>query len=138
MSSKELTFAKALEEPFYQLDNNDNQITRDRNGHPISPIRHVRCYARAGVGELKFDTALKIKKQTYSSKYNYKNIYYAQNEDNYLCLLYEGIDKGKQKRAFRLINYFDAAQLQINKVATLANEPEFSYYNRNHICRLKP
>lgn len=126
MSTQNLTFAKAIEEPMYMLDKNGIPITHDRYGSPLSPIRHIRCFAKAGRGELKYETVLRIKQQTYPSKHNDKNTYYVQNDDNYLCLFYEGTAKGKHQREFRLINYYDIAQLHIKEVSVLFSEPEFA------------
>jgi CRISPR-associated endonuclease Csn1 len=131
MAELNLSFAKAIEEPIYMTDKNGTPIKKDKNGHPLSPIRHVRCFAKAGRGELKYDTVLKIKQQTYLSKHNYKNTYYVQNDDNYLCLLYEGTVKGKHRREFRLINYFEIAQLHPYDINTFFAEPEFSSFYGN-------
>ena len=131
MTNEGITFAKALEKDFYLLDKNGQPISHDKNGRPLLPIRHVRCYAKAGRGELGYDTVLKIKQQTYQSKHEYKNLYYVQNDDNYLCLYYEGYAKGKIQRAFRLVNYFDIAQLQPQSVSELVSEPEFAMYEKN-------
>ncbi|MBR1834933.1 MAG: hypothetical protein IJ785_05465 [Bacteroidales bacterium] len=128
MAEENLSFSKALEESIWLLDKNGTPIKQDKHGHPIAPIRHVRCYAKAGRGYFKIDTALQIKQQTYPSKKEYKRHYYAQNSDNYLCLLYEGVYKGKHQQSFRLINYFDIAQLHIKSSDTLFNEPEFARY----------
>lgn len=126
MTEQNVTFAKAIETPIYMTNKKGEPTKYDKHGNPISPIRHIRCFAKAGRGELKYDTVLKIKQQTYTSKQNYKNVYYAQNDDNYLCLLYEGTIKGSVQRAFRLINYFDIAQLRIHDPNTLFLEPEFA------------
>lgn len=128
-----LSVTKAMESPFYMLNAKDEPITHDRNGRPIAPIRHVRCYAKAGRGFLKIDTALPIKQQTYPSKQTYKNTFYAQNDDNYLCLFYEGMNQ----RAFRLVNYLDAARLKMKNTDTLFSEPEFAFSNGNHSMPLK-
>lgn len=137
MEEEGLSASKAMESEFYMLDINGNPITQDRNGRPIAPLRHVRCYAKAGRGFLKIDTALPIKKQTYPSKQDYKNTYYAQNDDNYLCLFYEGMVKGKVQRSFRLVNYLDVAKLNLKNEKTLFHEPEFAYYEGNHSMPLR-
>jgi len=137
MKEKRVSFAKAMEEPIYMLNKDGEPITNDRNGRPIAPIRHVRCYAKAGRGFLKTDTALIIKQQTYQSKYKYKNFYYAQNDDNYLCLYYEGTLKGKQHREFRLINYLDVAHLNLKSTNFLFSEPEFAFLNGHNTMPLK-
>lgn len=137
ISTEDISFTKAIEKEIYMLDRNGATIKHDRNGRPIAPIRHVRCYAKAGRGFLKKDTALQIKQQTYLSKHDYKNSYYVQNDDNYLCLFYDGMSKGKGKREFRLINYFEAAQLRITNPSQLLLEPEFAFYEGNKSMHLK-
>ncbi|MBQ6069648.1 MAG: hypothetical protein IJK84_09105 [Bacteroidales bacterium] len=137
MAEQNITFAKAIERPIYMTNRKGEPICHTKNGKPISPIRHVRCFAKAGRGELKYDTVLKIKQQTYLSKKDYKNTYYAQNDDNYLCLLYEGIAKGKHSKEFRLINYFDIAQLGLTNTDAMFNEPEFAYFKGNPNMPLK-
>lgn len=137
IEKEQLSFAKAIEKDIYMLSKDGQQIKRDKNGRPISPIRHVRCKAKAGRGLLKIDTTIKIKQQTYKSKKCYKNNYYVQNDDNYLCLYYEGTLQGKYKRCFRLINYFDVAQLNINSTDSLYEEPEFKFFEGNKMMPLK-
>ena len=137
MQEQNLSFAKAIEEPIFMTNKNGIPVKIDKNGHPISPIRHVRCFAKAGRGELKIETTLKIKQQTYPSKHEYKNTYYVQNDDNYLCLFYEGMMRGNHQREFRLINYFEIAQLHLKDVNTLSIEPEFSTIKENPSMPLK-
>lgn len=137
MDDEGISFAKAIEKDIYMLDIEGKTITHDKNGRPLSPIRHVRCYAKAGRGELGYDTVLKIKQQTYSSRLDYKNLYYVQNDENYLCLYYEGYAKGKFQRAFRLVNYFDIAQLHPESVISLVAEPEFATFEGNSRMPLK-
>ena len=137
MEKQNLSFAKAIEEPIFMTDKNGTPVKTDKNGRPISPIRHVRCYAKAGRGELKMETVLKIKQQTYPSKHEHKNSYYVQNDDNYLCLFYEGMMKGKHQREFRLINYFEISQLHLTDVNTMSAEPEFSTFKGNPSMPLK-
>ena len=137
MTTENISFAKAIEKDIYMIDKDGHQIKSDKNGRPLAPVRHVRCYAKAGRGFLKKDTALQIKQQTYLSKQDYKNSYYAQNDDNYLCLFYEGTLRGKQKKEFRLINYFETAQLHITTPDQLFYEPEFAFFENNKSMHLK-
>lgn len=137
MEEKGIIFAYALNEPIYMLNKDGEPIKQDKNGRPIAPIRHVRCKAKAGRGFLKADTVLSIKSQTYPSKQDYKKNYYVQNDDNYLCLFYDGLSNGKQKREFRLINYFEVAQLGLTNPNQLFHEPEFAFYNGNRSMHLK-
>ena len=63
------------------------------------------------------DKSLEIRKHTYSSKKqlvhlsnrDYKETLYAQNDANYLYLLYEGIKRGFVDRKSRIINTFEAS-----------------------------
>lgn len=90
------------------------------------PIRHIRIRVKAGVGFLSKDKAMSIKAQTYTSRHIHKNEYLVQNEENYLFLLYEGLnDKNKTIRHYRILNLFDIAQLKIKDINTIKKEPEF-------------
>ena len=120
-----LSFELAMKEPIWLLDKNGNFVKQDKNGRPISPIRHVRCNVAAGRGFFTKDKAIEVKKQTYQSKHEYKNSYYAQNDGNYLCLLYEGVNKGKVERQFRFLNFFEVAQLGIKDLQRIKDEPYF-------------
>ena len=115
----------AINEPIWMLNKDGVEIKQDKNGRPLSPIRHVRYKARAGKGCMTFEKTLKIKDQTYKSSKEYKNTYYVQNEGNYLCLLYEGIHNSKIDRQFRLINYFEVVKLKIKDANELWQEPYF-------------
>ena len=125
------SFTAAIAEPIWMLDKNGEEKRIDKNGKPLSPIRHVRCRVAAGKGFFTKDKALEIKKHTYISSKglinlnnrDYKQSYYAQNDGNYLCLLYEGINKGKLERKFKLINYFETAQMEITDAKKLWQEP---------------
>ena len=126
------SFKAAIEEHMWLLDGKGNEIKQDKNGRPLSPIRHVRCRVAAGRGYFTKDKAIEIKKQTYPSLYEYKNSYYAQNDGNYLCLLYEGVKKGKVERRFRFLNYFDMVQLGIKDAKEIKNEPYFQTIEENN------
>ncbi len=119
------SFKTAIEEPMWLLDGNGDEIKEDRKGRKLSPIRHVRCKVAAGRGFFTKDKAIEVKRQTYPSIHEYKNMYYAQNDGNYLCLLYEGVKKGKLERRFRFLNYFDMVTLGIKDVDSIKNEPYF-------------
>jgi CRISPR-associated endonuclease Csn1 len=129
------TFKEAINEPTYMLDKNGNEKRIDKYGNPISPIRHIRCRVAAGRGYFTKDKAIQIKEQTYKSTKktihiedkSYKHYYYAQNDGNYLCLLYEFENKKKNaiERKFILINYFEITQLNVRNVDDIWNEPYF-------------
>lgn len=130
--SEGMAFKDAIKEPMWLLDITGNQIKHDKKGHLLSPIRHVRCKVAAGRGYFTKDKAIEVKKQTYPSKYCYKNWYYAQNDGNYLCLLYEGVKKGKVERRFKFLNYFDVVSLGIHNVDALRAEPYFQVIDDNN------
>jgi len=91
-------------------------------------IRHLRCRVKAGRGVLSKDKALAIKKhaQPFLSKHAHKQEYLTQNEENYLLLLYEGLDKKNNLiREFRFLNLFDITQLSISDIDQIKREPEF-------------
>lgn len=74
--------------------------TITENGDRIGKIRHVRCYAS-------ITNPIIVKKQTNSSKIDYKNYYYAKNGENIAYALYEN---GK-KRTFECLSLSDAARI---------------------------
>lgn len=89
-------------------------------------IRHIRVRVKAGVGFLSKERALPIKEQTYLSKFEHKKYYLAQNEENYLFLLYEGVnEKNKTIRHYRILNLFDIANLKIKSINEIKNETFF-------------
>jgi len=125
------SFATAISEPIWMLDKNGVEKKNDKKGNHLSPIRHARCKVAAGRGYFTKDKALEIKKHTYISKKKtvnvdnriYKQSYYAQNDGNYLCMLYEGINKGKLERKFKLLNFFDLTKRNISNLHQLWEEP---------------
>jgi CRISPR-associated endonuclease Csn1 len=102
-------------------------------------IRHIRVRVRAGVGFLSSERALAIKEHVYKSKHEHKQYVLTQNEENYLFLLYEGIDsRGKVVRSYRILNLFDIAQLSIKRIEQLQREPEFQSVQKGRaMLRLK-
>lgn len=98
------------------------------------PIRHIRIRVKAGVGFLSKEKAMPIKKQTYVSKHNHKNEYLVQNEENYLFLLYEGLnEKKKIVRHYRILNLFDIAQLNLKNINEIKNESEFQTIKKGEL-----
>ena len=76
----------------------------------------------AGRGYLKPKTALDIRKHTFLSKQEHKHYAYAQNEENTLCLYYEGKTADKLERAFKIVGLFELANLQLNDVTEIKQE----------------
>ena len=136
------SFKEAIEEPIWLIDKDGNEIKIDKNGIPISPIRHVRCKVAAGRGFFTKEKAIEVKEQTYPSKHPYKNTYYAQNDSNYLFLLYEGIKNGKVIRQSKIVDLFKISQIfkikEYKKIERdLANEPYYkSYIDKNIVFNL--
>ncbi len=96
------------------------EIKYDKYGRPLLPIRHVRCKVAAGPGFLRFKSAIPLREQKYISHRplyhlndrEHKKHVYAQNTGNYLCLVYEGIFKGKIHREFVFISNYETAKLK--------------------------
>ena len=139
------SYKEAINGEFWMLDKDGNEIRYSKNGRKLCPIRHVRCRVKTGQGYMTYTTSLQIKDQLYTSNKamvnltdrSHKGKLYAQNDDNYLFLLYEGVKKGQVVRKSRIVNYYEIALLRqektvdgnykINCVEDLLNEP---YYNR--------
>ena len=110
-----MTFKEAINQDIWLRDKNGQEIHQDRNGRPLRPIRHVRCLVKAGKGYMTRKKSLEIRSQLNRStkrlinipNRDHKQLVYAQNETNYLFLLYEGIKKGKIERQSRIINLFE-------------------------------
>jgi CRISPR-associated endonuclease Csn1 len=125
------TFKEAINEPIWL-----NEKKTDKKGNKTNPIRHVRCKVAAGRGYFTKDKAIQVKEQTYKSvktlfhlqDREHKKYYYAQNDRNYLCLLYEFENKNKKQteRKFRLLNFFETTKLNIKSADDLWNEPYFT------------
>jgi len=121
-----MKFADAINGEIYMLDQTGNEVKEDKNGRILRPIRHVRCKVKSGMGFFTMQKALSIRRQTYKSAIPYKNNVYAQNDGNYLCLLYEGEKKGKIKRRMVFVNYFEIAQMGIRSIAELRNKVNYA------------
>lgn len=139
------SYKEAINGEFWMLNKDGNEIKYSKNGRKLCPIRHVRCRVKTGQGYMTYKTSLQIKDQLYASTKTLINItdrshkkkLYAQNDDNYLFLLYEGVRKGIVVRKSRIVNYYEIALLRqektvdgnykINCIEDLLNEP---YYNR--------
>ncbi|MFZ4414304.1 MAG: type II CRISPR RNA-guided endonuclease Cas9 [Bacteroidales bacterium] len=81
----------------------------NKQGNPIgNSIRHIRCYADD------VTNPIIVKKQTYTSKHNYKNNLYAKNGENILYAIYwDGKSKSRSYDIRSLINLasFDSGEL---------------------------
>ena len=117
-----LSFKEAINRPIWMLDKEGNEIKTNKNGKMLCPIRHVRCKVKAGRGYMTREKSLEIrqhinistKKSINISDKSYKQKVYAQNDTNYLYLLYEGIKKGHVDRKSRIISLWEATMLHGN------------------------
>lgn len=117
------SFKEAIAEEIWMVDRVGRPKKKDKKGNILQPIRHVRCKVAAGRGYL--TKALPIKEHIFLSKHEYKQHYYAQNEINYLYLLYEYCDDGEITKTHRIINLFEAKQLGIENDNELFQLPSF-------------
>ena len=97
-----VSFKEAYKEGgFYMLDKNGKRIN----------IRRIRCYVN-------LKEPLVVRKQAYSSPFAYKNVYYAQNDENVACSLYEH----ENKRKFRCFTLYNVAKSMRNQQIHNINE----------------
>ena len=117
-----LTFKEAINQPIWMLDKEGNEIKVNKKGQKLCPIRHVRCKVKAGRGYMTREKSLEIRQHIQKStrkninvpNKNYKQSVYAQNDTNYLYLLYEGIKEGRVDRKSRIISLWEATILHEN------------------------
>lgn len=128
------SFSAALAEGLWQIDKAGREVK-----HGKSPIRHVRCFVKAGRGFLTYDKSLQIKAQTHLSEKSllhlpnreHKSYVSVVNDENCLMLLYACVSKGNIKRAARILNPFEVAKIKaisptISRLADISKE---SYYS---------
>ncbi|MCK9281708.1 MAG: hypothetical protein M0P71_13865 [Melioribacteraceae bacterium] len=127
------TFVDSINEDIWLLDKNEKEIKQDKNGNTLFPIRHVRCVSAVGRGILTSEKALQIKQHTFLSKQEYKQYYYAKNEEISVCLFYEKNDNSKVIRGTRLIGLFELSQIQIKHLNELFSIPEYAIYPKNNL-----
>lgn len=81
----------------------------NKQGKPIgNKIRHIRCFADD------VTNPIIVKKQTYTSKFDYKNNYYAKNGENILYAIYwdgESKNRGYEIRSLKDLSTFDGPEL---------------------------
>lgn len=111
-------FADALNSGIWMLD---------KRGKRVNQIKSIRCKVAAGVGYLTSEKALEIKKHNFiSKKHEYKQSLYAQNEENNLCLYYEGCNNEKIERGFRIVGLYELSNLKLKSPIEIKKEP---FYN---------
>lgn len=81
-------------------------------------LRHLRCRAKIGSGNLNPDNVTIVKEQGYKSKKDYKNYYYANTGDNYMFGLYEN----EYGRKIVSINLLEATRNSLAKNMDSKNE----------------
>ncbi|CAA7197615.1 type II CRISPR RNA-guided endonuclease Cas9 [Chryseobacterium potabilaquae] len=105
---KESDFKTALTDGVYMLDENGNKVNK---------IRRIRCFEKG----LKYTTAIKIHKHSFTSNKKYKEATLVTNGENTYCLFY----KNDQGKAMRILSIVDVANLKLKNIQTLYSEPEF-------------
>lgn len=113
------SFTKAIAEDIWMIDKNGVEKRFDKNGRPLRPIRHVRCFAKAGMGYLTYKTCNRLRRHIDTSTKKlvnlpdrrYKSFIYTQTDTNHVFLLYEGMVGNKRKRASKIINLFEISKL---------------------------
>lgn len=123
------SFASAIQKPIYMLNNEGKEIKKDKNGRIISPIHHVRCRYKGGPAPMKYDKALKLRKQVQKSykklnnldSRNHKNFIYARNASNYAFLLYESVNGSRIKRKNKIVSLFEISKEIRKKKTTIEN-----------------
>ncbi len=127
---KQVLSAGGLKEAFEQ-----GIFMLDKNGNKVNKIRHIRCWA--SVSE-----PLSIKRQTYLSKHEYKNQYWAANGENIICTFYknDSINKKgelKKERELEIINLNNAAKIKSFGLAGKDGEIEIYRKNKNNEIVIK-
>ncbi len=127
------SFTEAINEDIWMKDSSGSPIKQDKNGRVLFPIRHVRCVGAIGRGILTSEKALPIKQHSSLSKQEYKQNYYAKNEEITVSIFYEKYSDGILSREFRLIGLFELAQLKINNLNELSTIPEYNVCEKKNI-----
>lgn len=110
---KKLFEEKVKEKSLKEMKKEGGLIYTDPKTGKTIRIRHVRCFQKP-------TELLEIKKQTYASKHDYKNLYYADNAENLYYALYED-EKGN--RTFEMLNLFNA--IKIKQTHPITNPKDF-------------
>lgn len=118
----EVSFKSIISKGIWLRDNKGTgkEIKYDKNNRPLLPLRHVRCKIKTGRGYLKYESTIHLRKQKYESQKtlvnldnrNHKSHVYALNTENYVCLVYEGINKGSLHREFVFLSNYEVAKLK--------------------------
>ncbi|HVM88268.1 MAG TPA: HNH endonuclease domain-containing protein [Puia sp.] len=111
------SFQQAISEPIWAFDK-----TRDKNGNPINPLRHIRCKVSKAAGFLSKEKTLDIRKNEFVSKFSHKRDVLAGNDEMVVCLYFEN----NGMRNFKLLSRFELAILKIKNVNDLFNNPNYN------------
>ncbi|ALO14664.1 CRISPR-associated protein Cas9/Csn1, subtype II/NMEMI [Salinivirga cyanobacteriivorans] len=114
---------KALSEHIHQQIDNGVELNKlkDKAGNTI---RHIRCRVKAGRGFLSPDDVTTVKQQTYLSRYDYKNYYYANSGDNFGFALY--VDENKKPLKIIPKSLFEVSKQDIDEHKKIED-----YFERN-------
>ena len=121
-SAPQKSFASIISTEMWMRDKKGKgeEVKYNKYGKPLLPIRHVRCKVSAGPGFLTYNKAISLREQKYISHKplynlddrNHKKYVYAQSTGNYLCLVYEGLNKGNIHREFVFVSNYETAKLK--------------------------
>lgn len=90
-----IPFQDVLKGGVYMLDKHGNRVG--------CKIRHVRCFTNE-------TNPLKLKLQTYQSKYDHKNNYYVHMGDLFAMCKYVNNEGDKEKVEYRVLSLYDVVQ----------------------------
>ena len=90
-----ISFQDILKGGVYMLDKHGNRVG--------CKIRHVRCFTNE-------TNPLKLKLQTYQSKYDHKNNYYVHMGDLFAMCKYVNNEGDKEKVEYRVLSLYDVVQ----------------------------
>jgi CRISPR-associated endonuclease Csn1 len=104
-----------------------------------NPIRHLRCRVKAGRGFLTKEKAIELKRHSHLSTKIHKQKVLAQNEENYLYLLYEGKkSSGETDRVGSILSLIKYSQLEISDLNEIWKDSTLNIINiKNSAIPLK-
>jgi CRISPR-associated endonuclease Csn1 len=115
IDKQNISFLQAISQPIWMKGKDGKEKKVDKNGFPIQPIRHIRCYQKAGRGFLK--NAVQVREQDFVSKNEIKRFVYAQNDENALCLFYR--HENPTYNQFRFITLLELAKMKLDRISNL-------------------
>lgn len=112
------TFAEAIREPIWAYG-----VKTDKNGKPISPIRHIRCKVKGGGGGFLNNPSIVKPIGAFISKHHYKRNILAQNGETTLCALYQQTINDKMERKMETYSILDIGILSKENIHSLSQIP---------------